>query len=238
MSKPTLILIPGLICDDAVWEHQARDLQAVANITIADHGSLDSLDAMADAILERAPDRFALAGHSMGGRVAFQVYRKAPERVIGMALMDTASTPRAAGMKGEQEANERYRLLEVARNEGMRAMGAAWMRQMVHPDRLSDKQLVDSILDMIERKTPDTFEAQIKAMLRRPDATALLSEIRCPILVLCGRQDSWSVLARHEEMTTRLPNSRLVVIEDCGHMSTMERPDEVTAALRSWLTSL
>src|SRR4029078_335070 len=120
----------------------------------------------------------------------------------------------------------------------MRAMGREWLQRMVHPDRLLDRGLIDAILDMIPRKRPDFFAGQIRALLERPDATGLLSEIRCPTLVLCGRQDSWSVLEHHEKMASMISRSRLVAIEDGGHMSTMERPAEVTAALREWLTSL
>src|SRR5215813_7502796 len=103
MSTAHLILVPGLMCDDAVWEHQGRGLHELATITIADHGCLDSLTAMADAILDVAPQRFALAGHSMGGRVAFEVYRRAPEHVTGIALLDTAYTPFPGGIKGQEE---------------------------------------------------------------------------------------------------------------------------------------
>ena len=117
-------------------------------------------------------------------------------------------------------------------------MAAEWSRPMVHPDRLSDTPLMNAILDMIARRTPDIFAAQIKALLERRNATPVLTGIRCPALVLCGRQDSWSVLARHDEMAAMIPHSRLIVIEECGHMATMERPAAVTAALRDWLTSL
>jgi pimeloyl-ACP methyl ester carboxylesterase len=238
MLPPHLILVPGLLCDNAVWHHQSRELASLSDITIADHGSLDSFSAMATAILDIAPPRFAIAGHSMGGRVLFEVFRQAPKRVAGIALMDTACTPRKDGVDGQQEADQRYRLLKKAQTEGMRAMGIEWARPMVHPDRLSDEELMTSILDMISRKTPEIFAAQIKALLDRPDARGLLSEVRCPALVLVGRQDSWSVLEHHKEMAAALPDGRLVVIEDCGHMSTMERPAEVTGALRRWLTSL
>jgi pimeloyl-ACP methyl ester carboxylesterase len=238
MHLPHVILVPGLMCDEAVWENQRTNLQDIATITIADHGSLDSFDAMAQRILNNAPERFALAGHSMGGRVAFEVVRRSPERVTHLALLDTAYRLRPAGIKGDEEAAERYRLLEKARKEGMRAMGAEWVQRMVHPDRLSDTKLINAILDMIERKTPEIFAAQIKALLERPDATPLLQKVECPALVLCGRQDAWSVLGVHEEMASLIPQSHLNVIEDCGHMSTMERPAEVTAALRDWLTSL
>ena len=238
MTKPHLILVPGLMCDSAVWEHQAANLHELASITIPDHGSIDSLAAMGEAILKRAPERFALVGHSMGGRVAFEVFRQAPERVIGLALLDTAHAPRQTGPEGEQEAAQRYRLLERARKEGMRSMGAEWVQRMVHPDRLSDTEFINTLLDMIARKTPNIFAAQIKALLERPAATALLPQIECPALVLCGREDSWSCLAIHEEMASLIPHAWLAVIEQCGHMSTMERPVEVTAALGEWLTSL
>jgi pimeloyl-ACP methyl ester carboxylesterase len=184
MSRLHLILMPGLICDDALWEHQARELSDLAEITIADHGSLDSFAAMAEAILESAPPRFALAGHSMGGRVAFQIFKRAADRVAGIALMDTASTPRASGPEGQREAEQRFRLLDKARKEGMRAMGAEWIQPMVHPGRLSDQDLMNAILDMIERKTPDIFAEQINALLHRPDAGSILKQIQCPALVL------------------------------------------------------
>src|SRR2546422_4696936 len=158
------------MCDCAVWEHQARTLSALTTVDIADHGTLDSLGKMADAVLERAPARFALAGHSMGGRIAFEVLRRAPERVIAVALMDTAYAPLNPGAEGHAEARGRYALLEIARTRGMRAMAADWVKNMVHPDRLEDAPLIESILTMMARKTPDIYSAQIKALLERPDA--------------------------------------------------------------------
>src|SRR5207253_4964483 len=143
--------------------------------------------------------------HSMGGRVAFQVFRMAPDRIAGIALMDTAATPRPEGIAGEQEAQQRYRLLAKARTEGMRAMGVEWVQRMVHPERLYDAPLMNAVLDMIARKTPDVFAAQIKALLERPDARPVLREIQCPALVLCGRQDAWSVLAHHEQIAAMIP---------------------------------
>jgi len=238
MPLPPLILIPGLVCDQTVWEQQEPELRKRTLVTIADHRDLDSLPKMAAAIVERAPARFAIAGHSMGGRVALEVFRQAQDRVAGIALMDTAFAPRQAGEAAEQEAAQRYALLEIAKKRGMRSMAAVWSQKMVHPDRLSDSSLMDTIHDMIARKTPAIYEAQIKALLERPDAAPLLEQIRCPAMVLCGRQDSWSVLSVHEQMAARIAGCRLVVVEDCGHMSTMERPDEITAAMLNWLTVL
>jgi pimeloyl-ACP methyl ester carboxylesterase len=233
--KLPLVLVPGLLCDDAVWQPQTTALADIADITIADHGLLDSLGAMADAILDRAPARFAVAGHSMGGRVAFEVIRRAPERVTALAILDSGFAPLPQGAAGEQESAGRQRLVALARNAGMRCMGQDWLQAMVHPSRRSDRELMNTILDMIERKTPEHFEAQVRALLSRPDARPLLPRIACPTLVLCGREDSWSPLAQHEEMAELIRASRLVALAECGHMSTLEKPAEVSAAMREWL---
>jgi pimeloyl-ACP methyl ester carboxylesterase len=113
-------------------------------------------------------------------------------------------------------------------------MGQAWARGMVHPDRL-DTPLFEAILAMIERSSPAQFEAQIQALLARPDATALLPGIRVPTTLICGREDGWSPVSRHEEMQALIPGSQLAVIEHSGHMSTMEQPEAVSAALLRWL---
>jgi pimeloyl-ACP methyl ester carboxylesterase len=226
------------MCDANVWGDQTREFELSTTITVPDHGSADSLGAMAEAIIAAAPACFAIAGHSMGGRVALEVFRRAPERVQGLALLDTAYGPRAAGSEGEDEAAKRYALLDIARRNGTRTMGAVWVQKMVHRDRLFETSLMNAILDMFGRKSCDIFAAQIKALLDRPDAEPLLAGIKCPTLVLCGRQDTWSAPEVHEQMAAKIRKSRLVVIEDCGHMSTMERPEEVTAAMQEWLTSL
>jgi pimeloyl-ACP methyl ester carboxylesterase len=117
----------------------------------------------------------------------------------------------------------------------MRAMGQVWAEPMVHPARRTDNRLMDAILDMIERQTPDQFAAQIEALLARPDAGAVLHAIRCPSLVLCGRQDAWSPFAQHEEMAAMIPGAALEVIDDSGHMVTMEQPERVADAMLHWL---
>ena len=238
MPLPHLILVPGLVCDHDAWKHQAEPLRALATVDIADHGLNDSLENMAETLLRRAPLRFALAGHSMGGRVAFEVLRRAPDRVIGLAALDTAYLPRSMDDAGEREQAERHSLLEKARSEGMRAMGLQWVQKMVHPERLSDSVLIEAILNMIARKTPEIFAAQIKALLARPDGTPVLRGIPCPTMILCGRQDAWSSLAAHQAMAALIRKSTLVVIESCGHMSTMEQPEAVTGAMANWLSSL
>jgi pimeloyl-ACP methyl ester carboxylesterase len=236
--KPKLILIPGLLCDEVVWAHQADSLADLVDIRIASNGARDSLVAMAEAIIAQAPARFALAGHSMGGRVALEVLRRVPERVTGLALLDTGHAALPPGELGDREVAGRLALVEKARRQGMRAMGWEWLQGMVYPSRLSDAVLVNAILDMIARKTPDLYAAQTRALIGRPDATPLLAKIRCPTLVLCGREDLWSPPARHEEISNMIPGSTLTVIPYCGHMSTMEQPADVSEALRSWLEPL
>lgn len=235
MNSEALVLVPGLMCDEAVWSHQVAMLGAGRDLRIASHGLSDSLGAMAERILGSAPLRFALAGHSMGGRVALEVVARAPERVSRLALLDTGYEAIAPGEAGERERAGRYRLLDIAGREGMLAMGRDWARGMVHPERLGDEALMGAIHAMIARASVAQFDAQIRALLARPDRARLLGALRVPTLVLCGREDNWSPLARHEEMARRIPGSRLVVVADSGHMSTMERPEDVSAALQDWL---
>lgn len=238
MTAPALILVPGLLCNDHNWWPQAAAFGSDFNVVVPDHGLIDSLPGMAAAILEQAPERFAIAGHSMGGRVTLEVFRQAPERVAGLALLDTGVHPVRPGEAGEREAAGRYKLLEQARSEGMRPMVWAWLQNMLHPDRLQDRELVDGILDMMSSKSPDVFAAQIRALLGRPDGTPLLREIRCPALVLCGEQDTWAPPRQHREIAAHVPHAELVIVPECGHMSTLEQPAPVNAALRRWLDGI
>lgn len=234
MSTP-LVLLPGLLCDRAVWAPQIAALGERVDAHVAHYGERDSLTAMAQHVLDTAPaPRFALAGHSMGGRVAFEVWRLAPERVTHLALLDTSYHPLAPGEAGENEKLGRYTLLEKARRDGMRAMADEWARGMVHQSRIGGP-VFQAILDMFERSSPEVFAAQIKALLERPDADPLLPTITCPTLVLCGREDAWSTPARHAYMHQRIAASTLVIVERCGHMSTMEQPEAVTQAFHGWL---
>ncbi|WOB08247.1 alpha/beta fold hydrolase [Piscinibacter gummiphilus] len=235
MSKTPLVLLPGLLCDHAVWAPQIEALGERVDAYVVHYGERDSLVAMAQHVLDTAPaPRFALAGHSMGGRVAFEVWRLAPERVTQLALLDTSYHPLAAGEAGENEKLGRYTLLEKAQREGMRAMADEWARGMVHESRIGGP-VFEAVLDMFGRSSPAVFAAQIKALLDRPDADPLLPTITCPTLVLCGREDMWSNPARHQHLHARIAGSTLVVVERCGHMSTMEQPEAVTHALRQWL---
>ena len=234
-SKSALILLPGLLCDRYVWQYQIESLCATRESTCVEWGPEDSLTAMAETALRITPERFSVAGHSMGGRVALEIYRMAPERVDRIALLNTGAAARAPGAAGEEEERGRRALLEIARKDGMPAMARQWIPPMIHPDRRSDSALVEGIVEMFARKTPEIFECQIRALLNRPDAFPVLDEIQCPALLLSGEEDGWSPPARHAEMAARIPGARLVVVPQCGHMSLLEQPEAVTRVLGEWL---
>jgi pimeloyl-ACP methyl ester carboxylesterase len=228
-------MLPGLLCDRSVWQHQIEALSDVADCTSIEWGNEDSLEKMAQTALRQAPERFSVVGHSMGGRVALEVFRLAPERVKRIAVFDTGCAARPRNAAGEEEERGRLALLAIARSEGMRAMAAQWLPPMIHTERRGDRGLTEAIIAMFARKTPDVFAAQIRALLDRPERCDLLEQIRCPALVLTGREDGWSPPARHREMAARIPGSTFIVVPECGHMSTLEQPAAVTAAIRSWL---
>jgi len=231
-----LLLLPGLLCDRTVWQDQISALtERGLTCIVAHYDSSASIAQMAQMALAQAPKHFALAGHSMGGRVALELVRQAPQRVSQLALLDTGYQALALGSPGEKEVAGRMRLLNIAREQGMRVMGQDWLQGMVHPDRLNDTRLCNAILDMIEGFSVERFEAQLTALIERPDATPVLSNLTCPTLFASGRQDSWSPLARHQEMADLVPGSQLLPIEQSGHMTTMEQPDEVSRILLDWL---
>lgn len=236
MSALPLILVPGLMCDHTVWEPLLPQINASRVCTVVDHGDANSLEQMAVQLLRDAPPKFLLAGHSMGARVVLEVLRLVPERVGGVALLDTGYLPKSSGLAGEEEVRKRFHLLHTAQEKGVRVMAREWVQGMVHPDRLADHALIERILDMFERKNADIFARQIEALIHRPDGTDVLKSIQVPTLILCGRQDTWSPPSQHEAMQQLTPNATLAVVEAAGHMAPMERPREVADAMLHWLS--
>jgi pimeloyl-ACP methyl ester carboxylesterase len=231
----TLVLLPGLVCDAAVWAAQTRALSPRLRCHVPDYGLRDSLAAMAQHVLDTAPSQvFALAGHSMGGRVALEVMRLAPERVERLALLDTGTHPLAEGAVGARERAGRMGLLEIAEGQGMRAMAEQWAKPMVHPAR-HNTPLFEAVLAMLARSSAEQYAVQINALLNRPDAGPLLSTIHCPTLVLTGREDLWSPPEQHARMAEAIAGAELCIVETCGHMSMMEQPEAVTGAMERWL---
>jgi len=236
MHSLPLILVPGLMCDHTVWDPLLPALSASRTCTVVDHAEANSLEQMAVQLLSVAPPKFLLAGHSMGARVVLEVLRLVPERVGGVALLDTGYLPKATGAAGEEEVRKRFNLLHVAQTQGVRAMAREWVQGMVHPDRLREPALIDPILAMFDRKSADIFAKQIEALIHRPDGTDVLQSIQVPALVLCGQQDTWSPPAQHAAMQQLIPHAKLVVVDGAGHMAPMEKPHEVANAMLAWLS--
>jgi pimeloyl-ACP methyl ester carboxylesterase len=240
-SNPSaLVLLPGLMCDHTFWAPLQAAVPPSLACQVVDYGDADTLTAMAEAALAVAPPQFALAGHSMGGRVAMEVVRLAPQRVQKLILMDTGYLPLATGEAGVKERAGRMALLEVAKTTGVRAMCGEWLKGMVHPARLNDTALLEEITAMFARKNADRFARQLNALLTRPDACPVLASLRdlaLPTMLLCGRQDSWANVAQHEAMQALATDARLCVIEDAGHMVLMERPAETARAILQFLES-
>ncbi|HEX4192968.1 MAG TPA: alpha/beta fold hydrolase, partial [Stellaceae bacterium] len=192
----------------------------------------DSMTAMARRVLAEAPsERFGLAGLSMGGYVAQAILREAPERVERLALLDTsamADTP--------EQSVRRRGLIDLAEKGDFKGVTPRLLPLFVHPDRLSDKALTDEVMAMTERVGKDAFLRQQRAIMGRPDNRPNLPKIDCPTLVICGRQDQMTPLDWNADIAALIPGARLEIIEDCGHLTTMERPWETSVALRQWLT--
>ena len=233
MKKFPLILIPGLLCDAQLWQSQVENLADVADIRIADHTRSDTMAGVARDVLADAPfASFALAGLSMGGYIALEIVRLAPERVVRLALLDTA-----AGADRAEQTRTRMDFIALAERGQFVAVTETLLPLLIHPSRLGERSLTDTVRSMARNTGKDAFVRQEHAIMSRADSLGLLATIACPTLVLCGRQDALTPLPRHEEIAAGIKGARLEVIEDCGHLSTLEKPAEVNAALRRWLAA-
>jgi pimeloyl-ACP methyl ester carboxylesterase len=225
----------GILCDETVWQAQADALRSRYDVRVVSFLKQDSMEAMARHVLADAPPRFALAGHSMGGRVALEVFRQAPERVERLALLDTGFE---AAVEGEAE--RRAVLVNQALQEGTASIAFKWGLPMLAPARRNeDDPLAKDIYGMVaHRMNGEIYAAQTRALLSRPDATPVLGTIKCPTLILCGKEDGWSPPERHEEMAKLVPHSMLRLIDASGHMSMQEQPEAVLKAMEEWLAML
>lgn len=226
--KTPLVLLPGLASDAALFAAQVRNLADVADITIGDTLSDDSLPAMARRVLATAPDRFALAGLSMGGYLAFEIMRQAGERVTRLALLDTsarADTPEATAIREEAIAS-------VAKVPYEKLARASLARLVAADAAEAVKQ---AVVDMAVRVGPAVYVRQQRAIIARPDSRPLLPRIAVPTVVLVGEHDVLTPPEVAREIAAGVPHARLVEVAGSGHLSMLERPDAVTAALRAWL---
>lgn len=229
-GRTPLALLPGLLLDRALWRHQARDLADLAEIRIADFSSQDSIEAMARSVLAAMPERFALCGLSMGGYVALSVAHLAPERVERLALLDTRAAPDSPEVTARRRG-----LLALAEKGQFKGVTPKLLPLLIHERRLGDAALTADLMAQAERIGRDGFRRQQTAIMNRPDARPWLPAIRCPTLVMVGRQDVLTPLENATELAAGIPDSRLAVVDDCGHLPPLEQPEETTRQLRRWL---
>lgn len=231
MPRPTLVLLPGLLNTRRVFEHQIEALSDVADCIVPELWQHDTMGAMAEATLAMAPPTFALVGFSMGGYVAFEILRRAGDRVERLALIDTQATP-----DSPESTKRRRALLDQTKIGRFRGVQRTLLPQLVHPRHIDDATISQPIFDMAEEIGADGFVREQRAIIDRADSRHLLVDIDIPTVVVVGRQDQVTPLPRSEEMAADIANSRLVVLEECGHMSPLEKPADVNAALRRWLS--
>jgi pimeloyl-ACP methyl ester carboxylesterase len=231
MPRTTLVLLPGLLNTRRVFEQQIEALSDLADCVVPELWHHDTIGAMADATLALAPPTFALVGFSMGGYVAFEVMRQATQRVERLALMDTQATPDSA-----ESTKRRRALLEQTKIGRFRGVQRTLLPQLVHSRHINDATITQPIFDMAQEIGADGFVREQRAIIDRADSRRMLVDIDIPTVVIVGRQDQVTPLPRSEEMAADIANSRLIVLEECGHMSPLEKPAEVTAALRRWLS--
>ena len=244
MKSLPLLALPGLLNDERLWQRQTADLRSQHPVTSFAMTGHDTMQAMASAVLARAPaERFALAGLSMGGYVALEIMRQAPERVAALALLDTSARPDTPQQTGMRLATIAQAGANSSANPGANpdagfdAVMTGMLPRLVHPAHIDDAAIVDTLAAMARSIGLQGFAQQQHCVISRADSRSTLSRIRCPTLVLCGREDQLTPLALHEEMATGIAGAKLVVLETCGHLSPLEQPEPVTIALRDWLAS-
>lgn len=230
MRDAPLVLIPGLACTRALFSDQITALEGSRQVIIGDHMQHDTMADIAAHILATAPDRFALAGLSMGGYISLEIIRQAPERVVRLALLDTS-----ARADTDEKIALRHEALDLTAAGKFMAVCHATLDLSIAASRHTDGQLKAAIIEMATDTGAKVWAQQVRAIIGRKDSVGLLGEISCPTLVVVGDEDQLTPPELAVEMADGIAGARLEVIADCGHMSTMEKPDQLTGLLQDWL---
>ncbi len=231
-STLPLLLVPGLLCSARLYAPQVEALWAHGPVTVADHRRDDTVEAIAKRILDHAPPRFALAGLSMGGYIAFALMRLAPERIAKLALLDTSARPDTEEGKAGRE-----KFIKMAKDGKLMDIVETLTPKFLHRNHASDERLRDIVKAMARDTGVEAFVNQERAIMTRPDSRPLLASIKCPTLVLVGDGDELTTPDLAREMAAGISGSKLVIVPACGHLSTIEQPDAVNKAMAEWLQS-
>jgi pimeloyl-ACP methyl ester carboxylesterase len=225
-----VVLVTGQLLTNAVWRPQAEALGARLELIFADHTRDETIGGMAARLLAGAPPTFDLVAQAMGGFVAFEVMRRAPERVRSLALLATL-----APNDGRAQTERRQGYIRLVEEGRFADVVEERIPILVHPARREDEPLLSIVRRMAQETGADTFLRQQRAIMARPDSRPTLAAIRCPTLIVWGRQDGITTEAHQLEMARGIAGARLEVLEDCGHLSTLEKPRSVTRLLEAWL---
>ncbi len=225
MPAEKILLLPGMMCDARLWSHQIAAMSVPTQV--ADLSRADNVPDMAAQVIAEAPEQFAVAGLSMGGILAFEIWRQAPARVTHLALLDTNPGPDAPSRKAI-----RFEQIAAAASGELEELAVESLKPLYLAEKnRNDEAILNTILDMALSLGPAVFERQSLALLNRPDSVPTLPSISCPTTIICGREDAICPPRFHELMAREIPDANLMVIDDCGHLSSMEQPDKVTTEL-------
>ena len=228
--KPVLYLLPGLLCDKDAWQYRQAALSDRIDVRIPDFKGIDSLKKMAEMVLQDAPQRFSVAGHSMGGRVGLELINMAPKRIDKLILLSVGAHP-----VNDEECEQRSSLVEEAASIGMGRYAASWADLMLAYQGSENSITRQCIESMARRQSLDDFIAHITAGLGRSDQSLYLPHIAIPVLLIVGEQDRWSPVSQHEAIKQKIPEAQLAIVPDAGHMVILDQPEAVTRLLEGWI---
>lgn len=227
---PKAVFVPGLLCNEELFASQIEALSGAFEITIGDHRSDDNFTSIATRILSHAPEKFVYAGLSMGGYAGLEIMRQAPERVEALILMNTSARADAP-----EKIEQRKGLIAMAQNEGLVAVANAVLPNFLAERHHGNKEMTDTVHRMASDTGLDAFLKQQVAIMGRADSQTLLSAISCPTLVIVGADDTLTPPELAIEITEGIANAELAVIENCGHLSTIEQPGVVSDVIKTFL---
>ncbi len=228
--KPVLYLLPGLLCDKDAWQYQQAALSDSIDVRIPDFRGMDSLRKMAEMVLADAPDRFSVAGHSMGGRVGLELIHMAPQRIENLILLSVGAHP-----VNDEECEQRSSLVEEAASIGMDRYAVSWANLMLGHQTEENRITRKCIETMARRQSLDDFIAHITAGLGRSDQSLYLAHIPISVLLIVGEKDTWSPVSQHEKIKLQIPDAQVAIVPEAGHMVILDQPEAVTCLLKDWI---